>query len=292
MRIYLSLVALCLLVFACEDDPIAPSNVTEADAQRASEAIAEVLSGQSALQTGYDQTQLNARQEPNLGNLTTDKPEVPSLGKSLNCPTVVFTSTQETFFPATLDMTYDACEDAGRRLDGNITAVFNGLLLTAGTNISLNFTDFSVDNTRLSGAYTVSNTGLDDEGRQSFSGIVEDAVFFRGEVQVMTYTHDWRSAQVIGQETNFFNAGLAGVLDDEFDEVFTASGTTVTGNAFTVTTESPVRGELACRHKTAGRLVFDFAFLEGTPAVLDFGDGSCDNRATVSVGEFVYPIEL
>ncbi|MTB51293.1 hypothetical protein [Lewinella sp. W8] len=292
MRIYLSLFALCFLIFACEEDRIAPSNVSETDAQRASEAVAEVLNGQAALQTGYDQTQINASQEPELGNLTGDKPEVPSLGKSLTCPAVTFTSTPETFFPATLGLAYDGCNDEGRLLDGSITAVFNGLLLSAGTDIALSFADFSVDNTRLSGTYVVSNTGLDEDGRQSFSSVVEDAVFFRDEVQVLTYTHDWRSVQVEGQETNFFNAGLAGIFDDEYDETYVASGTTVTGEVFSITTEVPVRGELDCRHKTSGKLVFDFAFLEGTPAVLDFGDGSCDNQATVTVGEFVYPIEL
>jgi hypothetical protein len=292
MRIYLSLFALCFLAFACEENRIAPSNVSEEDAERASQAVVEVLNGQAALQAGYDQTQINARQQPDLGNLTAGKPETPSLGKSLNCPVVTFTSTPETFFPATLGLAYDDCQDQGRILDGNITAVFNGLLLSADTDISLSFTNFAVDNTRLSGTYTVSNTGLDEEGRQSFSSIVEDAVFFRDEVQVLTYTHDWRSVQVEGQETNFFNAGLAGIFDDEYDEIYVASGTTVTGNAFSITTQAPVRGELDCRHKTAGKLVFDFAFLDGTPAVLDFGDGSCDNQATVTVGAFVYPIEL
>lgn len=292
MRIYFSLLCLGLLAFACEKETASPANVLEEQAEQAGIAVAAILNAQATLQSGYDQTQVSARQEPELGNFREEGPAAPSRDKSLTCPVVTFTTTPEVFWPATLGLTFDACEEEGRLLDGRITAEFNGLLLSTGTDIALTYADFSVNDARLSGNYLVRNTGLDEQGRQSFSSTVENVVFFRNNVNLLTYSHEWNSAQVIGQETNFFNAGLAGIFDDEYDENFTASGTLVGGDAFTIATQSPVRGALACGYKTAGKLAFTFEFLQGTPAILDFGDGSCDNLATVTVGEYVYPIEL
>ncbi len=285
-----------LLLFAiaftgCQQDDDDNNNVAEADADAAALALEGYLQAQAAFATAYEQVDQQARQEGDLNGFQQEEPT--SQPRSNDCVTATFTPDPDTFFPAVLNLDYgDNCTDEnGSLLGGRIIATFNGLLLSEGTQIDIAFENFQLNEYVLSGNYVVQNDGLDEQGRQSFSSQISGGELFQNGQRIFTYEQTANRYQVAGQSTNFFTDGLAGILDDVSEEIVTANGTGAFGNTFSFVTESPLVDPITCFWRTQGRLNYTIDFLP-VPAILDFGDGNCDNNASLTIGQYTYPINL
>ncbi|MEL6143657.1 MAG: hypothetical protein AAFU67_18810, partial [Bacteroidota bacterium] len=291
MKTSFLLVAIVLVFAGCQrdDDDGLQQDITQSEADAAAATVQSLLLAQEAFSKGYDEVQIQAGQQSDLNGFTG---EVPASPRS-NCPAVTFTTDPDTFWPAILTLDYgDGCNDEDNvGLSGRITATFNGLLIGENTQIGIAFDAFTVNNYALSGSFNVSNDGLDGQGRQSFSSQIIGGTFSQGGVVLLNYDQEASSYQVAGQNTNFFTNGFEGIFDDVFEETIMANGTGVAGNPFSITTETPLVDPLNCRWDVSGRLVYTLSTLP-VPAILDFGDGTCDNDATLIIGAFSYPIEL
>lgn len=279
------------LLASCDDnDAPLTEPLTETEAADVAGRIQSLVSGQALLQTGYEQTQISARQEDDL---TKSKDDWRPLTKNTDCPAVDFVADGTDFFPALLTLTYGAdCTDAELdSLGGIIRATFNGLLFSPGTNIGIEFEDFSVGDYTASGLYRVTNDSLDAQGRQSFGHLISDGELSLRDTFLFTYQEEATTYQVAGQETNFFNAGLEGILDDRFERQFTGTGVFADGDAFTITSLTPITHAFGCDYPTAGQISYELEGLDA-PILLDFGQGECDNLATLTVGGWSFGVEL
>ena len=289
MKYLLFCVPLLFLVSCEDEDPITPDNLTEATAARLAGEVQLLLGGQQLLEQGYGETQVAAQQEEDL------------LGKSLGgppasatrvCPAVAFRSDGPDFFPAVLSLDYDDCPTGGKlALGGQIEAVFDGLLFWPGTQIAIGFRDFSANEYAVTGNYVERNDSLDAQGRQQFTKTIRGAQFSRNDTLLFTYEQDVVAYQVEGQQTNFLTDGLDGIFDDRYREEVTGSGVLADGSAFTVTTATPVGTAFGCGYYTSGTLVYTYE-RSAVPIRLDFGEGSCDDRGILTVGEFSFAIIL
>jgi hypothetical protein len=83
--------------------------------------------------------------------------------------------------------------------------------------------------------------------------------------------------------------GTLTLLDDEYD--ITGSGTIANsaGNTLTGTTNTPLHRTAICQNTVAGKL--DLVY-NNVNAQLDFGSGTCDKSATLTIANKTYPITL
>ena len=100
-------------------------------------------------------------------------------------------------------------------------------------------------------------------------------------------TITWTSAR-----TREFIAGASTPTwtDDIYLITGTASGTSSKGNSFTAQTIDPIRKEMACYFIVSGSI--EFIPSGKAVRVIDFGNGNCDNQATVTINGTVYNITL
>ena len=100
----------------------------------------------------------------------------------------------------------------------------------------------------------------------------------------------WTSSRIRTWVSGYTTLGMGGWNDDQYTITGTASGTNFEGNSFTVNITSPIHIDYSCRWIAQG-------IMELTPTgkatrTLDFGNGTCDNLATVTVNGQTFTITL
>ncbi|MBX7109498.1 MAG: hypothetical protein K1X61_12680 [Chitinophagales bacterium] len=170
---------------------------------------------------------------------------------------------------------------------GKITATWSGGYREAGTVITVVTSDYYAGysaSTMNKHDYvkTITNEGLNANGNLHFSVVVSAATvtLYSGE------TITWQSTR--DREWTEGSSTLP-----PFDDVYLitggASGVDRNGNAFTVTITNPLQVQF-CPWIVSGTVE---TVHEGSPArILDYGDGECDNKATITINGAVYPISL
>ncbi|MEE4177081.1 MAG: hypothetical protein V2I46_06175 [Bacteroides sp.] len=157
----------------------------------------------------------------------------------------------------------------GRVKDGIIYIWTDGPMRAIGTTRIITFEDFTVDGNLIEGTKTISNLdGVNltitlEGGKITFT----DGSFITRE---MERNREW----IAGLETPFF------VWDDEF--LFTGScyGLNRDGVEYTNTITNALHKKMSCRWIVAGTIEMQVG---ETLTVLDYGDGECDNLATITV---------
>lgn len=209
------------------------------------------------------------------------------------CATVTLDPLGATF-PKTLTLDFGGgCTGLdGIHRSGKITAVFTGLYRDAGTEISVTLEDYNVAQYAVEGSKSITNGGLDANGNIFFNIDVNDVMISWDDNEIT-----WESTQVRtwteGSETNFFTLdtagnfmGWAGIIDDVYEITGTANGTDRNGHPYTVQTTTPLVVQVGCRYIKSGILVISPEnYNEGT---VDYGNGTCDNQATIEINGQVY----
>ena len=164
MKNLLFLLPLLLLLTSCDDDEMQPAApLTEAEAALAADQVQLLLAGQSTLQRGYEETQVEARQEDGLSSNVSGENDPTARPKGLTCPGVEFTSDPRHLLPGCTAARLRRLRRSGRRRSGGASSrpPSTDWLISPGTEVSIDFADFSVNEYTLSGSYTESNDSLD-----------------------------------------------------------------------------------------------------------------------------------
>ena len=104
--------------------------------------------------------------------------------------------------------------------------------------------------------------------------------------KTFTYTSTRTREWVVGENTS----GILGWFDDVYKVSINSSGTNFNGASFTSKTTKPLQISLVCPWIEAGTIEF-------TPSgkltrTIDYGNGDCDNKATVTIAGVSFPITL
>jgi hypothetical protein len=200
-----------------------------------------------------------------------------------DCATVTIDTT---VMPRVLTIDFGAenclCPD-GKYRRGKIIITFNGRFYQPGTLITTTFDGFHVNDNHIQGVKTRENLGLNSDGFPHFSSSVDGSVTLASDGTVIT-----RQAQHLRTWIEGF--GTPQWFDDVFLIEGNASTTVSTGQASSRTIINPLRKELSCHHFVSGTVEIERT---GRPqAILDFGDGECDNIATVTIDGQTFTIRL
>ena len=186
-----------------------------------------------------------------------------------------------TTYPKTVTSDFGAgCTDAeGKTKSGKITLTIN-TPLEPGATIKATFDNYSQDGATLNGTFTIINNGV--LGMINLTLIGENIKMTDKNGKTFTYNIRQTHRQVGGA----FNMTL---LDDVYEITTTMTATLPDGTLMNWDTTLALTKTNVCYWVQKGTGILK---LNGLPMLVDFGDGTCDNDATVTLGALVRHIKL
>ena len=205
----------------------------------------------------------------------------------ITCKTITVEQPDDsTFWPRTVTIDYgEGCTGPdGRTRKGKIVVVVNGRYADEGYSRSVTFDNFYVDNYKIEGTRTVTNEGRNDSGNITFSVVLTDGKVIAPDGTEMTRSYDRVREWVAGSDTPRYR------WDDEYLITGEATGVNHKGVAYTRTIIDPLHVSQQCRWILSGsvKLVSE----SHSDVLLDYGDGTCDRIATVTVNDVTKTIRL
>ena len=173
----------------------------------------------------------------------------------------------------------------GKYRRGKILVSYTGRYRDSGSTHTISFDNYYVNSYKVDGTQTVINNGFNNAGNIAFS-IQVNSTITDTTGSTLTYTSLRKREWVSGESTD----GLLGWRDDVYSITGTASGTAFSGGHFAANITSPLIVALNCRWVEKGAIEFK---PDGKlTRTIDYGNGDCDNKATVSIAGISFNILL
>ncbi len=279
------LAATITLIASCKKDNNSTSNTSANN-----DAAANMSSNGASADNAYDDAfgvALQAGSDQNLDLLTKKPGGAGEVAQNIQgayyCANITVSGST---FPITLTVDFGSgCKSADSiERSGSITYVFSGHLSTPGTTITATFNNYTVNGYTLNGTYTIANTTTNIDAPQLTTTVTN------GNIQFPTDT----SYSFSGTKTIAVSAGSVG---DVSSLVFSVTGgykiSSSYGDSLTASITTPLERKITCRYIDQG--VVSFTYTKGSSSVsgtLDFGDGTCDDSAIVTIGSFTKIITI
>ena len=175
------------------------------------------------------------------------------------------------------------CND-GRERRGKIVVTFTGRYRMPGTVITYGFEDYFVNDFNVDGTKVITNMGLNENNNLYYSIEIVGVITKPDNGGTLSWNSSREREWVEGVFT-IFNP-----WDDVYLITGTADGIRPNGQTWERNIVSPLRIQLSCRWIVSGTMEIQ---PEGLPLrILDYGNGECDNIATVLVNGVTYTIFL
>jgi hypothetical protein len=199
------------------------------------------------------------------------------------CPIISITAPTDNFWPREVVIDYgDGCSHSQRTRKGKIIITVSGPMWEEGSSRRVELEDFYVNDHKVEGTRVVTNEGRWMEGE--YEGKLYFSVVLTGG---KVYVPD--SDIVISKEVNRTRTFMEGedTRWDTRDDIWyidgIATGINRKGIPFSREIVNSLWKEIGCRFITKGTVLIS---AEGRPdVILDYGDGECDQYATVTVGD-------
>lgn len=177
----------------------------------------------------------------------------------------------------------------GNTVRGTITATFTNDFAAATRTINYSFTDFYHNDRHVEGNRTVVKTILPNGHPQATINLAMTVTYPASQGGgVFTRTGSRVREFTVGYNT-------PELLDNEFSVTGTWVTTLPNGNSRTTTITSPVIIKFHC-FSVGNSSIFTSGTLSivstNGSAILDYGDGSCDNHATITINGVVHHIMI
>lgn len=177
------------------------------------------------------------------------------------------------------------CND-GRYRRGSLVMTFSGKYKDSLTVITVSPQNYYVNDNQVTGSKTITNNGHNSANHLVYNISANIQVIKANGGGTISWQANRQREWAAGESTLTWN-------DDIYWITGNASGTTANGNSFTstITTKLVRNMALGCRkHFVSG-------VLEHTPSgkatrYIDFGNGACDDQATVTINGNTYTITL
>jgi hypothetical protein len=222
-----------------------------------------------------------------VGSNTVDDSGNRLTGTDSTCFAVSITQVGSTRFPLKVVIDFGAgCTGKdGRIRKGKIIAVYTGRLILPGNAATITFDGYGVNDISVEGTYKITNTST--QNKKSFTTQVIGARLSKPNGNFTQWNSEKTVAQIEGLGTPFLP------LDDWFEVSGQANGAVKRGDRYfqwSTVINQPLLKKYLCRWIVKGTITLSKS--NTAVAVLDYGSGSCDNKATFSVNGTAREITL
>ena len=192
-----------------------------------------------------------------------------------DCPTVTFAQPKGTW-PNTITLDYSdaGCTSNGRTYKGKVTITQTNEMKVPGATRTFAFDNFFIEGIQIEGSRTVTNAGLNADNQPYFTIVADETLTFPDGDQA---THTANRTRTMTE-----GFGTSTRVDDVWTIEGSASGVNRNGNEYTVSITTPLVRKSLCAWIGSG--VIEFTVNNKTRS-LDFGDGSCDRDATLTLAD-------
>lgn len=172
----------------------------------------------------------------------------------------------------------------GKVRTGKIVVTYSGSYWETGITKTITFEDFYVDDYHITGTKEVTAMLENNAGNRMYTESVVGSINWAEGDSVITWNAQYT------RELSEGSATLA-VYDDTYNITGSTSGVSSHGKVYASEVTSPLirRVDRGCRH-TYVQGVIEITPDDNPAWVIDFGDGSCDRTATVTVDGQTYTI--
>lgn len=250
----LSLVAICMYMTSCRKEPVTFLNFVNASE--------DVATHQDILDVNEEEIDDQIAQ----GFLHVDTRAYPT--RTWSAPKGTFPNT------LTIDYGPDGVNGPHNRVrKGKIIVQLSAPIITPGATRTVTQDNFRIDDVTIEGTVVVTNQGPNSSGQNVLERVVTDRklLFPNGN------TSTWNGTQTI---TQLEGSSTPDRLDDVFRLEGSSNGVNRNGKTFSTNTTSPLIKEYDCSWISEG--VFNIQ-VESKSLSVDYGNGSCDNKATVTL---------
>jgi hypothetical protein len=191
------------------------------------------------------------------------------------CPAISSTATTTLPIVVTLDWGTGCTSTVdGITRSGKITVSLSGLMNVAGSVATFSFSDFKADGNKITGTHKITYKGPNAGNSWPRYEVLTEAKIEFPDTKFITYRASYIRLQSEGSAT--------ATLDDDVWRIEgTSSGVTREGKAWTASYPSALVKKNSCKWFSSGSvLVTPTGEL---PRTINFGDGTCDNKATLTI---------
>ncbi|MFY9150446.1 MAG: hypothetical protein WAO52_00390 [Prolixibacteraceae bacterium] len=190
------------------------------------------------------------------------------------------------FYPRNWTVDYqgtDCVYLSGNTKQGKIKVSLTDFWKNEGSLRTVTYEDFYLNGNKLEGVKTILNTGLNENGNLSFTKTVKDAKLTYADGTSISWECEKYSEMIAGRSTFLF-------ADDVWSVNGSGKGVNLDGTNYTINITSPLVYNNGCFYPVSGTLQIS---TEGHELqTIDYGNGECDNLATVTSGGVTSEIEL
>lgn len=191
-----------------------------------------------------------------------------------NCAQRTATAERGTY-PNTVTITLgEGCTGRhGQEVRGQIQVTLSANPRTQGAVKTVTLTDFEIGETMINGTRTVTNMGLNSTEQRQLTR-TEDITITRGDFTIKRRS-DITTTRMTGDDTETR-------ADDSLERTGTVEGTNSRGQTYSTTITTPMVRKGDCRWPVSGVREITRGDRKIT---LDYGDGTCDNKVTATMGD-------
>lgn len=204
---------------------------------------------------------------------------------SNSCPIVTFTPPDLSTYPKDLVIDFGTgCTGSdGVLRSGKILAHLTKSYIDSGSVTTVTFDNYYVNSRKITGTEIITNQGKNNAGHPVFEVQVQNGNLYSPD-GVTTYNSVQQREWIEGYNT------LLDPMDDVYMITGTANGVTTDGTSYTVTITSALRVAVGCAWVESGTLNITEP---NVPVItLDYGNGNCDNIATVTCAGYTFTINM
>lgn len=202
-------------------------------------------------------------------------------------PTVTVDKPDSTRFPKVITIDFGTSGYVNQRGDtimGKLTVTITGKMYVVNSSRTIEFTDFSINGNSVTGTKTITFKGV-NTSKNPYWNITADLSFRLKDGNTRTWKSDRIRERISTNNTPYV------IWDDDYSLKGTASGTNVKGKNYSIMIDD--NNPLILLGKFPYFVKGDMTVTVGTKtAVIDFGDGTKDNKATVTVNGVTKEIVL
>jgi len=174
------------------------------------------------------------------------------------------------------------CEDGLYRRGKIIVSYTEGISDSLAT-LNTTLENFFINDNQIIGTRVLTYKGHNQAGHANWDVTVNGSIVLASGEGIITYQASHNSEMIEGEYTQVYS-------DNVFSVTGSANGTAITGQAFSSVITTPLISKMTCSHFVSG-------IVEITPAAepmrsLNYGNGECDNKATVTVSGITFEITL
>lgn len=175
----------------------------------------------------------------------------------------------------TVDFGTTNCQGAdGRNRRGKIIVSYTGRYFEIGSVKTMNFDNFYRNDNKIEGTRVITNNGLDAQGRMNWTINAQNMKIIKSNGKIHTWNSVRTRTMLAGNDTKTWT-------DDVYEISGSSTGVNANGLNYTANITKPLHRALSCRWIDSGTI--EITPEERATRTVDFGNGNCDDQATVSV---------